>query len=127
MVMVLSNNWVGSVEDSTTGFWGAPSAHNFCEQDYRASSYVAELHNAYSNLLYVLVAIASLNLALQHRLPRRIIFLAGVIGLMGLTGIGCHTTLHKYWRMANELAQAWLLITLYWCRGCPYRGAAGFP
>lgn len=109
-----------------TGFSYSTTSFSFCERDYWASNFVAEFHNAYSNLLFVLVGVGALNLCHQHKLPQRMYILALWIVLMGLTGGIMHTTLHREWQVANDVCQAGLMITLYWCKACPYGGAAGF-
>jgi len=133
LVFFLSNHYFnppGAPLPSTQArFWGEATTNpstSWCERDYGASNYVAEFHNAYSNLLFVLVGSGSLHLSLQHKLPRRMSILAIWIVLMGLSGAGMHITLHREWQVVNDVNQAGMMITLYWCRACPYGGAAGF-
>ena len=108
------------------GYWGPPAElAGWCEKDYAISYYVAEFHNAYSNLLIVFVGFSSLHLYRRHRysprngsefteccfrLPKRIANLAVWVILVGISGLALHVSLRRECYIGNNIAQAGLLV-----------------
>jgi len=120
--------WGFSSSARFKGYWGVPGTdvlEGWCEKDYAVSFYVAEFHNAYSNLLVVFVGVSSFYLYRRHRLPKRIANLAVCVILVGISGFVLHVSLRKECNLFNKIAQAGLLIAVWRCRGPP-RHAAGY-
>lgn len=125
MVVFLSNRFVQNHPEGL-GWWGEPTTtRGSCEVDYGVSHFIGELHNAYSNFLFLFVGMFSMELYRRHRLPRRMAILAGWVMLTGFSGVGLHITLHRRWELLNDISQAGVLISLYRCRG-PVQYASGY-
>ncbi|KAH9947133.1 alkaline phytoceramidase [Amylocystis lapponica] len=107
-----------------TQFWGPVTATlDWCEANYQFSSYVAEVANAYSNVVTVGLAAYLAYQAYTEALPRR--YLAGYTGF-ALVGIGSfifHATLTFEAQLADELP---MIYVASFCCGFLFDTGRGF-
>ncbi|KAF1972905.1 alkaline ceramidase-like protein [Bimuria novae-zelandiae CBS 107.79] len=90
------------------GAWGTPSSnHNFCEEDYVITHYVAEFVNTLTNLTYVIYGINGL----RRVGPRKDggLFSTLAFPYWGLIGVGVlsawfHATLNYHSQMGDDLS-----------------------
>ena len=94
------------------GYWEPHSSSvEFCEPNYVHTSYVAEIHNAWSSLAVVILPLVGLyacNLTHEWR---------NVVMYLVLAGVGCgsvllHSTLHWVFQSADEVPMLWM-VTAY--------------
>eukprot|EP00656_Telonema_subtile_P003413 TRINITY_DN11563_c0_g1_i2.p1 TRINITY_DN11563_c0_g1~~TRINITY_DN11563_c0_g1_i2.p1 ORF type:complete len:274 (+),score=29.72 TRINITY_DN11563_c0_g1_i2:697-1518(+) len=124
-MVVLSTGLIHQ-DSHTRGYWGEPTvSRGSCEVDYGLTQWVGELHNSYSNLMFLFVGLISFDQYRRHRLPRRMAIIAVFLLLMGLSGIALHITLQYQLELFNDISQAGLMVALYHCRG-PAQYAAGY-
>ncbi|KAF2690988.1 alkaline phytoceramidase [Lentithecium fluviatile CBS 122367] len=103
-------------ESPGTGSWGVPSSnHNFCEEDYNITSYIAEFVNTLTNLTYVIYGAHGL----RRVQPRQDGGLLSTLALpyWGLTCVGLlsgwfHATLNYHSQMGDDLSMFLAVGTL---------------
>ncbi|KAF2706868.1 alkaline phytoceramidase [Pleomassaria siparia CBS 279.74] len=91
-----------------TGAWGKPNSnHNFCEEDYIISTYIAEFVNTLTNLTYILYGAHGLRRVRKRKDGGLLSTLA--IPYWGLIGVGVlsgwyHATLKYHSQMGDDLS-----------------------
>ncbi|KZV93687.1 alkaline phytoceramidase [Exidia glandulosa HHB12029] len=75
-------------------FWG-PATIDWCEENYRFSSSVAELANTLSNVVGVALAAYGCQFAIEERLPLRYLACFTIFAVVGLGSMAFHASL-KY-------------------------------
>ncbi|KAF2639812.1 alkaline phytoceramidase [Massarina eburnea CBS 473.64] len=95
-------------ESPGKGFWGVPSSnHNFCEEDYIITHYIAEFANTFTNLIYVIYGAHGLRRVRLQKDGGLFSTLAftywGLIGV-GLLSAWFHATLNYHSQMADDLS-----------------------
>ncbi|KAF2745448.1 alkaline phytoceramidase [Sporormia fimetaria CBS 119925] len=96
--------------------WGPPNSnHNFCEEDYIITNYIAEFVNTLTNLTYVIYGIHGI----RRVAPRKNGGLFSTLALpyWGLIGVGVlsawfHTTLKYHSQMGDDLSMFLAVGTL---------------
>lgn len=100
-----------SLLDHMTG----PALFTWCEEDYKASPWIAELHNTVSNIPYVVVGLITVRMARDHRNPETLLPLSNVglmLILIGLGSMAFHGTLTRWGQAGDELAILWWEVSL---------------
>jgi dihydroceramidase len=96
----------------TPGYWEPHSSSvEFCEPNYVHTSYVAEIHNAWSSLVIVILPLIGLfvcNLSNEWRNVAMYLVLAFV----GCGSVLLHSTLHWVFQSADEVPMLWM-VTAY--------------
>jgi len=100
-------SWLPSVDypPAQPGYWGPiTSTLNWCEEDYYATIYSAEIVNTLTNLLFIFLALKGIINCLKHGHDQ--IFLVAFIGY-GIVGTGSflfHATLKYPMQLVDELS-----------------------
>ena len=90
----------------------SPALFDWCEENYRYSSHIAEFHNSWTNLGYVVVGLAT-TIQLRHHAAFARLRLCGLaLVLIGLGSIGFHGTLTRIGQAADELAIVYWEVAL---------------
>ncbi|TDZ41419.1 Alkaline ceramidase 3 [Colletotrichum trifolii] len=96
------------------GYWDPVTATiNWCEEDYYASHYVAEVVNTFTNAIFIYLASVGVCNCIKNDHPR--VFLVAYVGYMfiGLSSFIYHTTL-KYWmQLFDELSMIYTTCVLF--------------
>ncbi|KAF2276079.1 alkaline phytoceramidase [Westerdykella ornata] len=103
-------------EGPVEGIWGPPNSnHNFCEEDYIITEYIAEFVNTLTNLTYVIYGIHGL----RRVSPKKDggIFSTLALPYWGLIGVGVlsgwfHSTLKYHSQMGDDLSMFLAVGTL---------------
>jgi len=99
--------WLPSIQypPAQDGYWSpVTSTLNWCEEDYYATIYSAEIVNTLTNLMFVYLALRGLRNCIKN--GHDTIFKVTFIGYL-LVGIGSfcfHTTLKYPWQLVDELS-----------------------
>ncbi|KAF2657494.1 alkaline phytoceramidase [Lophiostoma macrostomum CBS 122681] len=99
-----------------TGAWGTPSSnHNFCEEDYIITTYIAEFINTLTNLTYIIYGAHGIRRVAQRADGG--IFSTLSFPYWGLVGVGVlsgwyHMTLNYHSQMADDLSMFLAVGTL---------------
>ncbi|KAE9370240.1 alkaline phytoceramidase [Stipitochalara longipes BDJ] len=87
------------------GYWGArTSTINWCEEDYYATMYSAEIVNTATNLIFVFLAYKGISSCIRHGHER--VFLIGFLGYLSI-GVGSmcfHSSLKYPMQLLDELS-----------------------
>jgi dihydroceramidase len=107
-----------------TGRWGEPTGLiDWCEPNYALTSDVAELHNTWSNVFYVLVGAAVLARCQRLRLPLQFHLCGAFIVLTGVFSAAFHASLWLSMQRLDEIFENGILIAmLYSDRGSGKEG-----
>ncbi|EMF16865.1 alkaline dihydroceramidase Ydc1 [Sphaerulina musiva SO2202] len=97
------------------GYW-APitSTLDWCEENYYATQYSAEIVNTLTNLLFVYLAFRGARNCIQHGHDQ--IFLVTFIGyfLVGSGSFAFHSTLKYPWQLVDELSMIYTTCLMCW-------------
>lgn len=93
-------------------YWGKPTGINWCEKDYEWNPYIAEFHNTWSNVAFVLAGVQGLRTARRLSLPMRFYVLAWSLILLGVFSAGFHATLLWTQQKLDETFENLALIIL---------------
>ncbi|KAG0232254.1 Alkaline ceramidase 3 [Actinomortierella wolfii] len=106
---------------SAIGFWGSPTASDWCERNYDISFYVAEFFNTLSSFSMVLVGL--LGMYLHWTFEKRFIIAFGSIVVVGIGSIAFHGTLLFPLQMLDEVPMVFTILTIVYCcvEDKPYR------
>ncbi|CAI6252061.1 unnamed protein product [Periconia digitata] len=104
---MMSFRWPYS-ESPGSGYWGVPSSnHNFCEEDYVITHYIAEFVNTLTNLTYVIYGIHGLRRVRPQKEGGLFSTLAfpywGLISV-GVLSAWFHATLNYHSQMGDDLS-----------------------
>ena len=114
-----------------------PALFNWCEPDYVGGSVVAEWHNTWSNLAFVVVGVATVWLSRSDPAIKPLRLPGWMLVLIGFGSMYFHGTLTRWGQAADELMILWwevaVLLTLFrsrtvgvcWCWGAGAEAGAG--
>ncbi|KAL8841710.1 MAG: hypothetical protein Q9176_003105 [Flavoplaca citrina] len=94
-----------SYSPSYTGYWSpVTSTINWCEEDYYATPYAAEIVNTLTNLMFVILAFKGIRNCIKH--GHDIVFLVAFVGylLVGTGSFFFHATLKYPMQLVDELS-----------------------
>lgn len=97
-----------------TGYWEPQtSTLNFCEEDYYATPYVAEVVNASTNLLFMYLSYKGLSSVLRNGHDK--IFLIAFLGYLtvGLGSFSFHSTLKHPMQLVDELSMIYTTCIMF--------------
>ena len=95
------------------GRWGAPTGTiDWCEANYVSTSLVAELHNTWSNVFYVIVGTAALVAVRRQRLPVQFAACGTLIVFTGIFSALFHATLQLFMQRLDEIFENGILIAM---------------
>mmetsp|Transcript_54884 Transcript_54884/g.128853 ORF Transcript_54884/g.128853 Transcript_54884/m.128853 type:complete len:287 (+) Transcript_54884:50-910(+) len=108
---------VDGAGDTTVGFWGAKTASvNWCERDYAASYYIAELANSLTSLCLVATGVYGI-CAHVTLVERRYLLAFFTFVVIGLGSFAFHATLLRSMQLLDELPMVWAnTVFIYICR-----------
>ena len=94
------------------GWWGEPTGTiDWCERNYAGPLYyIAEFHNTWSNVFYLLVGLAALARCRRLRLPAQFRACAACIVLTGVFSAAFHATLRLTMQRLDECFENGILI-----------------
>ncbi|KAI6711330.1 hypothetical protein JHW43_006160 [Diplocarpon mali] len=95
-------------------YWGSVNAqHNFCEEDYILTSYIAEVVNTLTNLTYLYYALHGIknNANRKDAVLRNLPYL-GIAGV-GLGSAVFHATMKNYTQWCDDLSMLVAVATVY--------------
>ena len=102
-----------SENSSSLGLWGAPTGTiDWCEANYMSTSLVAELHNTWSNVFYIIVGTATLVAVRRQRLPIQFAACGTFIILTGIFSALFHATLQLLMQRLDEIFENGILIAM---------------
>ncbi|KAH8110625.1 alkaline phytoceramidase [Phellopilus nigrolimitatus] len=113
---------------SRSGAWGPiTSTLDFCEANYQFSKYVAEMANAFSNIITVWLALHGANKIREQGLPSRYLFGFLSLAVVGIGSFAFHATLLHTAQLSDELPMVYTascaqFILLDTARGFSIRG-----
>lgn len=121
----MSGGHAKAAQSDLTGYWGNPTAPiDWCEDNYRLSSYVAELWNTLSNLSYLVVAVIAVATVLRLRLPWTQLGVGVCILITGLFSAMFHATLWFEFQRLDEVFENGILVFMFWDDDAPRKGEA---
>ncbi|KAF9408011.1 Alkaline ceramidase 3 [Podila epigama] len=95
------------------GYWGPPTAADWCENNYDRTQYIAEFFNSLSSLSMILVGFAGMYL--HAGFEKRFLLTFGSIVIVGIGSIAFHGTLLFPLQMLDELPMLYCILTLFYC------------
>lgn len=97
-----------------TAWWhGRRANHDFCEENYRYSPYVAEFHNTWSAAPVVFFGSAGIYYTRHYAsLDKRYVFAFAALGAIGLGSVFFHATLLQWGQVLDE-APMMLVLTAF--------------
>ncbi|KAF9954361.1 Alkaline ceramidase 3 [Mortierella alpina] len=121
--MIVANPYANStlVMSHSPGFWGHPTASDWCESNYDKSHYIAEFFNSLSSLSMILVGLAGMYL--HSSFEKRFLLTFGSIVIVGIGSIAFHGTLLFPLQMLDEVPMVYSILSLAYCcvENKPYR------
>ncbi|KAF9110989.1 Alkaline ceramidase 3 [Mortierella sp. AM989] len=128
--MITSTSYTNStlMGASLSGYWGHPTASDWCESNYSKSYYIAEYFNSLSSFSMILVGL--IGMYLHSSFEKRFLLTFGSIVVVGIGSIAFHGTLLFPLQMLDEVPMVYCVLTgLYCCvENKPYRRyGAWFP
>lgn len=94
------------------GYWEPHSSSvDFCEPNYLTSNYVAEFHNSWSSLFFILVAL----IGYYNGNPMkewRVSLLFLILTVIGVGSCALHGSLHWIWQSSDEVPMLWMCLAL---------------
>lgn len=97
---------------NVTGWWGpADSNHQFCEPHYAWTTYIAEFHNTWSSLFYVVTAVFLWRNIAPNSNDLAIKIIIIWLGLVGMGSFGFHGTMMYAWQLCDEIPMVGLVGT----------------
>ncbi|XAR62553.1 Ceramidase [Bertholletia excelsa] len=101
--------------DGISNFWGpVTSTTEWCEQNYKYSSYIAEFYNTISNIPSILLALIGLVNALGQRFEKRFSVLHISNMILAIGSMLYHATLRRLQQQADETPMVWeMLLYIY--------------
>lgn len=109
---------------TSLGFWEPHSASiDFCEPNYLSTHYVAEFHNAWSSLFFVLVAMIGYIYS-NPMSELRVSLMFGMLAGIGIGSCALNSTLHWIWQSSDEVPMLWICLNLLFCL-VNYKGKIG--
>ncbi|KAG0033074.1 Alkaline ceramidase 3 [Podila clonocystis] len=108
-------------DTSPPGYWGHPTAADWCENNYAHTPYIAEFFNSLSSFSMILVGLAGMYL--HSAFEKRFLLTFGSIVIVGIGSIAFHGTLLFPLQMLDELPMLYSILTLFYCcaENRPYR------
>ncbi|KAF2686628.1 alkaline phytoceramidase [Lentithecium fluviatile CBS 122367] len=96
------------------GYWSpVTSTLNWCEEDYYATHYIAELVNTLTNLFFVFLAIKSIRSCIQNGHDKVWIAAFFVLLFVGIGSFLFHATLKYEMQLLDELSMIYLACTSF--------------
>lgn len=103
------------MNNATTGLWEPHSSSvDFCEPNYLVSPYIAEVHNVWSSLYMVLLAVVGMRYGNVTNEWRHVAMFM-VLFVVGWGSAGLHGTLHWLFQSADEVPMLWGNIAYFFC------------
>ncbi|CAG8662000.1 23739_t:CDS:2 [Dentiscutata erythropus] len=99
--------------DSVIGFWGEPTATNWCERNYDVTHYIAEFFNTISSLCMVSAGIFGIYKHSKGFEPRYSICFASII-VVGIGSILFHGTLLFSLQLFDEVPMMFCVLMLFY-------------
>lgn len=96
------------------GFWSpVTSTINWCEEDYYATIYLAEIVNAFTNLIFIYLAYIGISSCIKNRHPR--VFLVAYISYLIIGSGSClyHSSLKYPMQLLDELSMIYTTCVLF--------------
>ncbi|KAG0318629.1 hypothetical protein BGZ99_005573 [Dissophora globulifera] len=98
---------------ASSGYWGPPTASDWCESNYEISYYVAEFFNSLSSISMIVVGLAGIYL--HSSFEKRFLLTFGSIAVVGLGSIAFHGTLLFPLQMLDEVPMVYSILSLAYC------------
>lgn len=110
--------WLPSIPyppQRTDGYWEpVTSTLDWCEENYYATRYSAEIVNTLTNLLFIILAFKGIHNCIKHGHDR--IFLLTFVGylVVGSGSFAFHTTLKYPMQLVDELSMIYTTCLMFW-------------
>ncbi|KAF9216724.1 Alkaline ceramidase 3 [Podila verticillata] len=113
--MITSSPYANSSLATSTplGFWGPPTASDWCENNYDVTHYIAEFFNSLSSFSMILVGLAGVYL--HFKFEKRFLLTFGSIVVVGIGSIAFHGTLLYPLQMLDEVPMVYSVLTAAYC------------
>ncbi|KAG0055034.1 Alkaline ceramidase 3 [Gryganskiella cystojenkinii] len=121
MITPTSYNNTTIFESSPPGYWGHPTASDWCESNYEKTHYIAEFFNSLSSFSMILVGLAGMYL--HWNFEKRFLLTFASIVVIGIGSIAFHGTLLFPLQMLDEVPMVYSVLTMTYCcvENRPYR------
>eukprot|EP01062_Namystynia_karyoxenos_P060595 TRINITY_DN52261_c0_g1_i1.p1 TRINITY_DN52261_c0_g1~~TRINITY_DN52261_c0_g1_i1.p1 ORF type:complete len:329 (+),score=82.41 TRINITY_DN52261_c0_g1_i1:75-989(+) len=114
--LYLSSQCADGRDVGTQGVWGnVTSSVDWCEPNYAAHGWVAEMWNTVSSLAITFAGAAACYTVWSNGVETRFALLCGALAVVGLGSVCFHATLQHEHQMLDEVPMLWLALQAVYC------------
>jgi len=93
-------------------FWPRTATLDWCEENYVSCKYIAELWNATTNLIFILLAAYGIYMSAVQKMPIRFFLAYAAVGVIGIGSFLFHATLMYQMQLLDELPMIYCVCIL---------------